>query len=61
MSGISNSQVSRLCEEIEDRVKAFLARPIEGDWPYPWIDAIYLKVRRGGRIVSVVAIIAGRC
>ena len=52
MSGISKSQVSRLCEEIDGKVKAFLERPIEGDWPYLWIDATYLKVRRGGRIVS---------
>ena len=58
MSGISKSQVSRLCEEIDDKVKAFLSRPIEGDWPYLWIDATYLKVRRGGRIVSVAVIIA---
>jgi putative transposase len=58
MSGISKSQVSRLCEEIDDKVKAFLERPIEGDWPYLWIDATYLKVRRGGRIVSVAVIIA---
>jgi putative transposase len=58
MSGISKSQVSRLCEEIDIKVKAFLDRPIEGDWPYLWIDATYLKVRRGGRIVSVAAIIA---
>jgi putative transposase len=58
MSGISKSQVSRLCEEIDDRVKAFLERPIEGDWPYLWIDATYLKVRQNGRIVSVAVIIA---
>ena len=58
MSGISKSQVSRLCEEIDGKVKAFLDRPIEGDWPYLWIDATYLKVRRGGRIVSVAVIIA---
>ena len=58
MSGISKSQVSRLCEEIDGKVKAFLARPLEGDWPYIWIDATYLKVRRGGRIVSVAIIIA---
>lgn len=57
MSGISKSQVSRLCEEIDGKVKAFLERPIEGDWPYLWIDASYLKVRRGGRIVSVAVII----
>ena len=58
MSGISKSQVSRLCEEIDVKVKAFLDRPIEGEWPYIWIDGTYLKVRRGGRIVSVAAIIA---
>lgn len=58
MSGISKSQVSRLCAEIDDKVKAFLARPIEGDWPYLWIDATYVKVRRNGRIVSVAVIVA---
>ena len=58
MSGISKSQVSRLCEEIDDKVKAFLGRPIEGDWPYLWIDATYVKVRQNGRIVSVAVIIA---
>jgi transposase-like protein len=58
MSGISKSQVSRLCAEIDERVQTFLHRPIEGDWPYLWIDATYLKVRQAGRIVSVAAIIA---
>jgi transposase-like protein len=58
MSGISKSQVSRLCEEIDVRVKAFLDRPIEGDWPYLWIDATYIKVRQNGRIVSVAVIVA---
>ena len=58
MSGISKSQVSRLCEEIDERVKAFLDRPIEGEWPYLWIDATYVKVRQNGRIVSVAVIVA---
>jgi transposase-like protein len=58
MSGISKSQVSELCREIDERVHAFLNRPIEGDWPYLWLDATYLKVREGGRVVSVAAIIA---
>jgi putative transposase len=58
MSGISKSQVSRLCEEIDDRVKAFLDRPIEGDWPYLWIDATYVKVRQSKRIVSVAVTVA---
>jgi putative transposase len=58
MSGISKSQVSRLCTDIDERVQAFLNRPIEGDWPYLWIDATYVKVREAGRIVSVAVIIA---
>jgi len=58
MSGISKSQVSRLCEEIDERVQAFLGRPIEGDWPYLWIDATYVKVREAGRIVPAAVIIA---
>jgi putative transposase len=58
MSGISKSQVSRLCGEIDERVNAFLGRPLEGDWPYLWIDATYVKVRQAGRIVSVAVIIA---
>ena len=57
-SGISKSQVSRLCEEIDERVHAFLERPIEGDWPYLWIDATYVKVREAGRIVSMAVIVA---
>ena len=58
MTGISKSQVSRLCAEIDERVNAFLNRPIEGDWPYLWIDATYVKTRASGRIVSVAVIIA---
>ena len=58
MSGISKSQVSRLCAEIDERVSVFLERPLEGDWPYLWIDATYVKVRQNGRIVSVAVIVA---
>ena len=47
--GMSKSQVSRLCAEIDERVNAFLSRPLEGAWPYLWLDATYLKVREGGR------------
>jgi putative transposase len=57
-TGVSKSQVSRLCEEIDARVKAFLERPLEGDWPYVWLDATYVRVRRNHRIVSVAVIIA---
>jgi transposase-like protein len=57
-TGVSKSQVSRLCQEIDERVGAFLDRPIEGEWPYLWIDATYVKVREAGRIVSVAVIVA---
>lgn len=69
-TGISKSAVSRLCEEIDERVDAFLTRPIEGEWRSPlslgpmarqarlWIDATYLKVRQGGRSVSVAVTLA---
>src|ERR671910_339077 len=58
LSGIGKSTVSKLCKEIDERVNAFLDRPLEGEWPYLWLDATYLRVREGGRIVSVAAIIA---
>jgi transposase-like protein len=58
MTGVFKSQVSRLCMEIDERVEAFLNRPLEGEWPYLWLDATYIKVRRSGRIVSVAAIVA---
>src|SRR6201986_1467983 len=58
LAGISKSQVSKLCKDIDGRVKAFPAPPMEGEWAYLWLDATSLKVRDGGRIVSVAAIIA---
>ena len=58
MTGVSKSQVSRLCGEIDDKIATFLNRPLEGDWPYVWLDATYVKVRQQGRIVSVAVIIA---
>lgn len=58
LNGISKSTVSKLCKDIDERVHDFLARPLTGEWPYVWLDATYLKVRQGGRIVSIAAIIA---
>src|ERR687884_1801409 len=55
LAGIDKSRVSRLCKDIDERVNAFLDRPLEGEWPYLWPDATYLKVREGGRVVSVAA------
>jgi transposase-like protein len=58
MTGISKSQVSALCQDIDTRVLSFLERPLDGEWPYLWLDATYIKVRQNGRIVSIAAIIA---
>ena len=58
LEGISKSQVSRLCEDIDQRVQTFLQRPIEGEWPYVWLDATYVKARRDHHIVSVAVIVA---
>src|SRR3954453_19701460 len=58
MEGISKSQVSRLCAEIDERVQTFLRRPIEGEWPYLWLDATYGKARRDHHIVSGAVIAA---
>ena len=58
LNGISKSTVSKLCKDIDERVGEFLNRPLTGEWPYVWLDATYLKVRQGGRIVPVAAIIA---
>src|ERR1041384_3261741 len=61
LSGIGKSTVSKLCKDIDERVGAFLERPLSGEWPYLWLDATYLRPREGGRIVSVAAIIAVAC
>src|ERR687886_2551441 len=61
LAGISKSTVSKLCKDIDERVGAFLERPLAGEWPYLWLDATYLRQREGGRIVSVAAIIAVAC
>jgi transposase-like protein len=58
MTGISKSQVSRLCGEIDEKVAAFLDRPLEGEWPYLWLDATYVKTRISGRVVSTAVILA---
>jgi len=58
LDGVSKSQVSRLCAGIDERVQDFLTRPIEGDWPYLWLDATYVKVREAGRIVPVAVTVA---
>lgn len=55
MGGISKS---RVCGEIDNKIKAFRNRPLAGDWLYIWPDPTCLEVRRDGRIVSVAMIVA---
>jgi transposase-like protein len=61
LTGISKSTVSKLCKDIDERVSAFLERPLSDEWPYLWLDATYLRQREGGRVVSVAAIVAVAC
>jgi transposase-like protein len=58
MSGISKSQVSRLCQELDGVVTAFRTRRLEGSYPYLWLDATFVKARMEGRVVSVAVVIA---
>jgi putative transposase len=58
MEGISKSQVSRLCGELDEEVERFRGRPLEGPYPYVWVDATYVKAREDGRVVSVAVVIA---
>ena len=58
MTGISKSQVSQLCMELDERVSAFLSRDIEGRWPYLWLDATYVKSRESGRVTTRAVVLA---
>jgi putative transposase len=58
MTGISKSQVSRLCEELDEEVGRFRGRPLEGPYPYVWVDATYVKARQDGRVISMAVVIA---
>ncbi len=58
MQGISKSQVSRLCAELDKEVQRFRSRTLEGPYPYVWLDATFVKVREHGRVVSQAIVIA---
>jgi putative transposase len=58
MTGISKSQVSRLCAALDDEVQRFRERRLEGAYPYVWLDATFVKVRQDGRVVSQAVVIA---
>src|SRR5215208_3386758 len=58
MDGISKSRVSELCEELDEEVERFRSRPLEGSYPYVWVDATYVKARQDGRVASAAVVIA---
>ena len=58
MDGISKSQVSRLCEELDSEIGRFRIRPLEDLYPYLWLDATFLKVRDQGKVVSMAVVVA---
>ncbi len=58
LTGIDKSRVSRICKELDEVVEPFRNRPLEGEYPFVWLDALYLKVRQNHRIVSQALVIA---
>ena len=55
---VSRSEVSRICALLDEQVEAFRQRPLEGEYPYLWVDAKVEKVRDGGRVVHKAVVIA---
>ena len=58
MDGISKSEVSRICGELDEEVNKWRRRPLSGEYPYLWLDATYVKVREGGAVVNQAVVIA---
>lgn len=58
IQGMSKDRVSQMCQGLDEHVQAFRTRPLEGSYPYLWLDAKHLKVRDRGRVVSKALVIA---
>lgn len=58
MAGISKSQVSRLCQELDAEVERFRSRKLDGPYPYVWLDATFIKMRCEGRVISMAIVLA---
>jgi putative transposase len=58
ISSMSKDRVSALCRALDERVEAFRSRPLEGAFPYLWLDAKHLKVRDRGSVRSKALVIA---
>ena len=58
LSGVDKSKVSRISKNLDEMVQDFRHRPLEGEYPYVWLDALYLKVRQNHRVVSLAVVVA---
>ena len=59
IASMGRSEVSRICAALDAEVEAFRQRPLGDEtYPYLWLDATYVKVREGGRVVSMAALVA---
>jgi putative transposase len=58
IEGMSKDRVSALCRALDEQVAAFRERPLEGAYPYLWLDAKHVKVRDHGRVVSKALVVA---
>jgi len=58
LDGLSKSEVSRICGELDTAVAAFRTRPLTGEYRYLWVDATYHKVRVDGRVQSQATVVA---
>ena len=55
---MSKDQGSRLCRGLDEQVTAFRERPLDGAYPYLWLDAKVEKVRAGGRVEHRALVVA---
>ncbi|MBX6378825.1 MAG: IS256 family transposase, partial [Clostridia bacterium] len=58
LESLSKSEVSRICTELDERMTRFRHRPLEGEYPYVWLDAKAIKARMDDRVVNVAAVVA---
>jgi transposase-like protein len=58
IDGVSKSQVSRLCQLLDEQVERFRTRPLRGNYPLVWTDATFVKVRQAGRVESMAVVMA---
>src|SRR5690348_9596171 len=59
LHGISKSQVSLICQDLDAEVERFRSRPLgAASYPYVWLDATYVKARTQGRVAGQAVVIA---